>query len=61
MAREARNRAERDIEIAILMSNDESRKNAEIRAKIDAVRLSNSIEFRMWFSAFISHPRSNRS
>jgi len=47
MAREARNRAERDIEIAILMSNDESRKNAEIRAKIDAVRLRYSMLFRM--------------
>jgi len=47
MAREARNRADRVIEIPILISNDESRKNAEIRAKIEAEIFRYSMLFRM--------------
>jgi len=46
-AREARNRADRDIEIAILISSVESRNRDAIRAKTDAEIFRYSIVLRM--------------
>jgi len=59
-AREARNRADRVTEIAILMSSVESKNRAAIKAKIDAVIFRYSIEFRIRFRIFTTHHhRSN--
>jgi len=60
MAREARNRDERVTEIAILISSDEIRNRAAIKAKIEAEIFRYSMLFRIRFNAFITHhPRSN--